>query len=174
MLSLPIHRPEICVLPQSLLLFSRLASTLLPLAGHNPRPWPWMLHQHCQEDALAVWQALCFHMQFTPCPHPPFHDMRAHALDSFQLEMRNNGLVFPATYLGWWRAANPNRPGLLAHGPKVRLRHSPAPPAFFVFHFQRLHLLPPFCCFHPYLTLPRPTRGRGIREPAHLRFLQDS
>lgn len=125
------------VLLQSLLLFFRLPSTLLPLAGHKPSPQPWVLYQNCQEDALAVWQALCFHMQFTPCPYPTSHDMKAHSQDSLQLWMRNNGLVFSGTYLGWWRTANPTQPGLSAQQPKVRLRHSPAPPPDFFILYSR-------------------------------------
>ena len=77
MFSLPIHRPDISVLPQSMKLFSRLSSVLLPLARHSPRRWPWLLHRNCPEDTLAVWQALCFHMKFTPCPHLPSCDRRS-------------------------------------------------------------------------------------------------
>lgn len=115
-------------------------------------------------------------MQFTPCPHLSSHDIRirAHSQDSWRL-MRNNGLMFPGTYLGWWRAANPTEPGLAAQGPKVRLRHSPAPPPdFFILHSKGLRHLPPFFWLHPHLAPPSPTRGRGPGEPASPRFLQDS
>lgn len=101
---------HLCVLPQSMQLFSRLPSVLLPLARHSPRRWPWLLHRNCPEDTLAVWQALCFHMEFTPCPHLPSCGRRSCLQDSPQLWMRNNGLLFPGVYLGWWRAANPTQP----------------------------------------------------------------
>ena len=134
MLSLPIHRIEISILPKSLLLFSRLPSTLLPRAGHNCRPWPRVLYQNCQE---MPWPCDKPYVSTCSSPlaltHPP-PIMRACSQDSRQLWMRNNGLVFSGTYLRWRRAANPTQPGLSAQQPKVRFRHSPPPPPDFILY----------------------------------------
>lgn len=160
---LPIHRDalsphsqdrSLCVL-QSLLLFFRLQSTLLPLAEHNPRPQPWVLYQHCQEDALAVWQALCFHMQFTPCPYPASHDMRVCSQESLQLWMRNNGLVFSETYLGWWRTANPPSQVYQPNSQKSSSDIALAPPpGFFILYSKGPYHRPSFCWIHPTKSFP--------------------